>query len=181
MPIYIALLRGVNVGQNVLKMDRLRRLCAELAFTSAVTYLQSGNVLFEAPGSASDCSDVLEKRLCGETRLPVTVIVRTPAELGLIVRRNPFLRDKGTDRAKLHVTFLARAPANENLSKLDAIKADADQFRVLGKEVYLYCPGGYGGSKLSNSAIEKALGMRATTRNWNTVNKLFEMAGKVAT
>lgn len=158
MPIYIALLRGVNVGQNILKMDRLRGLCAELAFTSAVTYLQSGNVLFEAPGSASDCSDVLERRLSGETRLPVTVIVRTPAELGLIIRRNPFLRDKATDRAKLHVTFLAQPPAKETLAKLGAIKAGADQFHVLGKELYLYCPGGYGVSKLSNSAIKRRSG-----------------------
>ena len=178
MAIYIALLRGVNVGQNLLSMERLRDICAGLNFKNAVTYIQSGNIVFEAEDSAPDCVTALEKRLGGETRLPVSVMVRTPADLGVIIRRNPFLRDKTVDRSKLHVAFLAKEPAKESLPKLSAIKAGTDQFRVSNHEVYLYCPGGYGVSKLSNSAIEKALGLRATTRNWNTVNKLLQMATK---
>jgi uncharacterized protein (DUF1697 family) len=176
VPKYIALLRGVNVGQNLLKMDRLRLLCAELAFEGVVTYVQSGNAVFEAGGSASDCIRALEQRLAGETRLPVTVIVKTPAEMKSIIRRNPFVGDKSVDHSKLHVTFLADAATKEGIARLGAIKAGPDQFRTAGKEVYLYCPSGYGESKLANSAIEKALGVRATTRNWNTVNKLCEMA-----
>jgi uncharacterized protein (DUF1697 family) len=178
VPVYIALLRGVNVGQNLLKMDRLRGMCAEFAFRNVTTYVQSGNVVFEADGSASECREAIEKRLAGETSLPVTVIVRTPAELGSIIRRNPFLKDASTDRSKLHVTFLASAPAKDGVLKLGTVKAGADQFRVSGKDVYLYCPGGYGESKLSNGAIEKTLAVRATTRNWNTVNKLYEMASR---
>lgn len=176
MAVYIALLRAVNVGQNILKMDRLRDLCAELAFRNVTTYVQSGNVVFEADGSPPECREAIEKRLAGQTRLPVTVIVRTPAELGSIIRLNPFLQDKSVDRSKLHVTFLPGAPAKGSRSKLSAIAAGADQFRLSGKDVYLYCPGGYGESKLSNSAIEKSFGVRATTRNWNTVNRLYEMA-----
>jgi uncharacterized protein (DUF1697 family) len=176
--VYIALLRGVNVGQNLLKMERLRDLCAELAFENVATYVQSGNIVFEAEGSSSDCTRAIEQKLAGETRLPVSVIVRTPAELGAIIRRNPFLKEKGIDRSRLHVTFLADATGKGRLPKLSAIKAGADQFRVSGKEVYLHCPNGYGISKLSNSAIEKALSVRATTRNWNTVNKLYEMGAK---
>jgi uncharacterized protein (DUF1697 family) len=176
--VYIALLRGVNVGQNLLKMERLRDLCAELAFKNVATYVQSGNVVFEAEGSSSHCSQAIEQKLAGETRLPVTVIVKTPAELGAVIRRNPFLKDKGIDRSKLHVTFLAGAAAKDGLSKLSAIKAGKDQLRLSGNEVYLYCPHGYGTSKLSNSAIEKALSVRATTRNWNTVNKLYAMASE---
>ena len=179
MAIYIALLRGVNVGQNLLKMDRLRGLCAELAFRNVATYVQSGNILFEAAGSASKCCEALEKRLAGETRLPVTITVRTPAELAAIIARNPFLKDSTVDRARLHVTFLADAPAKDGAAKLAAIKAGADRFIVSGKEVYLHCPNGYGASKLSNGAIEKALAVRATTRNWNTVNKLYEMGRAV--
>jgi uncharacterized protein (DUF1697 family) len=180
VPKYIALLRGVNVGQNLLKMDRLRQLCGGLGFVNVVTYVQSGNIVFEADGSASDCGRAIEQCLAGETRLPVTVIVRTPAEMRSIIRGNPFLDDKTIDRSKLHVTFLAGAAAKEGVAKLSAIKAGADQFRAAGKEVYLHCPSGYGTSKLANSAIEKALAVRATTRNWNTVNKLYEMvSGKV--
>jgi uncharacterized protein (DUF1697 family) len=178
MAVYIALLRGVNVGQNLLKMERLRDLCAELAFTNVATYVQSGNVVFEAEGSPSDCGLKLEHRLAGQTRLPVTVIVRTPSELASIIRRNPFLQERDIDRSRLHVTFLAGSPAKAGLAKLTAIKAGRDQFRISGEDVYLYCPDGYGTSKLSNMAIEKTLGVRATTRNWNTVNKLYEMALK---
>jgi uncharacterized protein (DUF1697 family) len=62
------------------------------------------------------------------------------------------------------------------LKKLSAVNAGADQFRISDKEVYLYCPNGYGRTKLSNNALEKALSVKATTRNWNTVNKLYEIA-----
>jgi uncharacterized protein (DUF1697 family) len=176
MAVYIALLRGVNVGQNLLKMDRLRSICAELGFRNVLTYVQSGNIVFEAEDCLSDCVRVLEQKLSGQTRLPVTVIVRTPGELGAVIRRNPFLKEEEVDRSRLYVTFLAGSAARDGLSKLNAIKAGADQFRLSGKEVYLYCPGGYGESKLSNSAVEKTLSVRATTRNWNTVNRLYEMA-----
>ncbi|MBZ5561351.1 MAG: DUF1697 domain-containing protein [Acidobacteriia bacterium] len=174
----IALLRGVNVAQNMLKMERLRQLLQELGFKNVTTYLQSGNAVFQAEGSPSSVSTAIEKRLAGETRLPVTVLIRTPAELKSIIVRNPFLKEKGVDRSKLHVTFLADAGGKDALKKLSALNVGADQFRLSGKEVYLYCPNGYGISKLSNSGLERALAVKATTRNWNTVNKLCELASK---
>jgi uncharacterized protein (DUF1697 family) len=76
----------------------------------------------------------------------------------------------------LHVTFLARPVANEALAKLSALKAGADRFYGSTAEVCLQCPNGYGRSKLSNNALEKLLSVRATTRNWNTVQKLYEIA-----
>lgn len=178
MAVYVAFLRAVNVGNNLLKMERLRSLCEDLAFKNVTTYVQSGNLIFESENSPSDCTRAIEQKLVGETRLPVTVVVRTPAELGAIIRRNPFLKEKGIDRSRLHVTFLTGAATKEGLQKLSAIKSATDQFRLVGQEVYLYCPGGYGTSKLSNPAVEKALSVRATTRNWNTVNKLYEMASR---
>ena len=156
MAIYIALLRAVNVGQNVIKMERLRELWSQCGCKNVTTYIQSGNVVFEAEGSPANWSQAIEQRLAGETRLPVSVILRTPAELKGIIARNPFLRDA--------------------LKKLSAVNAGGDQFRLSGKEVYLYCPEGYGRSKLSNAALERALSVKATTRNWNTVNKLDEIA-----
>jgi uncharacterized protein (DUF1697 family) len=176
METYVALLRGVNVGQNTLKMERLRQLWSELGFQNVTTYVQSGNVVFEAEGSPASWSSAIEPKLAGETRLPVTVLVRTPAELKSIIARNPFLKEKGIDRSKLHVTFLASAVGKDALKKLSAVNAGADQFRLSGQEVYLYCPNGYGRTKLSNNALEKALSVKATTRNWNTVNKLYEIS-----
>jgi len=173
MTTYIALLRGVNVGGNTLKMDRLREMCGELGFENVRTYLQSGNVLFEAGESPSKVLQMLEKKLVGQTRLPISVIVRTSADLGSVIARNPFLKDKAIDIAKLHVTFLQGAATNEAAMKLSAIPAARDAFFVAGKEIYLHCPDGYGNTKLSNNVIQKVLGVTATTRNWNTVNHLY--------
>lgn len=176
MAIYIALLRAVNVGQNVIKMERLRELWSQCGCKNVTTYIQSGNVVFEAEGSPANWSQAIEQRLAGETRLPVSVILRTPAELKGIIARNPFLREKGFDCSRLYVTFLGGASGKDALKKLSAVNAGGDQFRLSGKEVYLYCPEGYGRSKLSNAALERALSVKATTRNWNTVNKLDEIA-----
>lgn len=178
MATYIALLRGVNVGGNTLKMERLRELCAELGFTNTRTYVQSGNVVFQAKGSAAVVMRALEQKLAGETRLPVSVMVRTPAQLSQVVARNPFLKDRTVDRARLHVTFLASSPPKDAAKRLAAIESGADHGCCLGQEIYLHCPTGYGNTKLSNTRLEKVLGVRASTRNWNTVNTLCEMAAE---
>jgi len=140
--------------------------------------VQSGNLVFEGQGSAAHWSQALERKLAGETRLPVTVIVRTAAEVGRVLAENPFLSRKEIDTTKLHVTFLQDAPAKSAVEALGKVRAGVDQFRWVGNEIYLHCPGGYGRSKLSNSVIEKILSLRATTRNWNTVTKLHEMCGQ---
>jgi uncharacterized protein (DUF1697 family) len=175
---FIALLRGVNVGQNMLRMERLREVSAEMKLKNARTYVQSGNIVFEADGTAAKWADALERKLRGETRLPVTVVVRTAKEIEDVLANNPFLTEKRIDRARLHVTFLQATPEKSTVELLASIKAGVDRFRWLGREIYLYCPNGYGRTKLSNGAIEKVLSLRATTRNWNTVNKLHEMCSE---
>jgi uncharacterized protein (DUF1697 family) len=178
MPVYIALLRGVNVGQNILKMDRLRALCADLGVKNARTYVQSGNIIFEAKGSSAHWAQALERKLAGESRLAVSVIVRTTAEMARVLVANPFLKEKGIDPAKLHVTFLQTAPARAVLDALVEPKSGSDRFKCLGQEIYLHCPDGYGRTKLTNNWFEKMLAVRSTTRNWNTVNKLVEMCAE---
>jgi uncharacterized protein (DUF1697 family) len=114
--------------------------------------------------------------LVGQTRLPVTIIIRSTTELGKLIANNPFLKRKGADLIKLHVTFLPEVPTKQTLERLAAIPCGADQFHCQRRDVYLHCPGGYGKSKLSNAQLEKVLGVKATTRNWNTVNTLYTMA-----
>jgi uncharacterized protein (DUF1697 family) len=173
---FIAMLRGVNVGGNVLKMDRLRNLCENAGFTHVQTYVQSGNIIFGSDRPASTLSAMIEKCLKGETRLPVSVLVRSRAELKKAVMDNPFLKERGIDPSKLHVTFLAEKGGKDGTQMLSAITAGADRFHIAGKEIYLHCPVSYGETKLSNNAIQKALGITATTRNWKTVNTLLEMS-----
>lgn len=178
---HIALLRGVNVGGNMLKMERLREIFAGLGLAGAKTYLQSGNVLFGAKGAPSGLSIRIEQKISDETRRPVSVIIRIPAipaQLKHIVDSNPFLSDAGVDPKKLHVTFLANPASKAGLAALARIEAGADRWHAAGSEIYLCCPNGYGRSKLANTALEKVLGVRATTRNWNTVAGLHAMAGR---
>ena len=177
MPVFVTMLRGVNAGGNPLKMDWLREACAELGFGDVRTYLQSGNLVLSSRLGADTVARKLKAKIDGRTRLPVPVVVRTAAEMEKIVTGNPFLKQKGIDATKLHVTFLEQAPVKPDTAKLDKLAGDRDEYRLAKREVYLHCPINYGQSKLVNSAIEKVLGI-ATTRNWNTVTTLAAMANE---
>jgi uncharacterized protein (DUF1697 family) len=172
----IAMLRGVNVGGKTVSMERLRESLAGLGFENVRTYIQSGNVIFNVPRVAADLSKRIENAIFRDFHLPVTVILRTPAEMNSAIRRNPFVGRPEIDQPRLHVTFLVAAPARAALKALADIPAGNDEFRHSGKEIYLHCPNGYGKTKLSNNVIERVLATRATTRNWNTVGKLYEMS-----
>jgi len=178
MPTYISMLRGINVsGQKPVKMDQLRRMFEALGFTHVKTYVQSGNVVFQSKKIApADLSKEIEERILREFGFDVPVISKTVEEIGTTIQNNPFLKEKAIDPAKLHVTFLSGVPAKPALEKLSALDAAPDRFHSLITEIYLHCPDGYGRSKLSNNVLEKLLSLRATTRNWKTVNELYRMA-----
>ena len=178
MPTYISMLRGINVsGQKPVKMDQLRRMFEALGFTQVKTYVQSGNVVFQAKkGSPADLSRKIEAGILAEFGFDVPVVSKTAEEIGHAIQNNPFLKEKAIDPTKLHVTFLSGAPAKPALEKLSALAAEPDRFYSHASEIYLHCPNGYGRTKLSNNALEKLLSLRATTRNWKTVNELYRMA-----
>ncbi|HTU35883.1 MAG TPA: DUF1697 domain-containing protein [Candidatus Acidoferrum sp.] len=173
MTTYVALLRGVNVGQNLLKMDRLRELCAKIGVKNARTYVQSGNLVFEADGTASKWEQALERELVGETRLPVSVLVRTAAEMKKVLAGNPFVKEKGIDAKRLAVVFLQEPPSKQAIEKMRAVDVGNERFHSVGREIYIHCPDGFARTKLY--ALDKFLAQRTTTRNWNTVTRLCAM------
>jgi uncharacterized protein (DUF1697 family) len=174
---YVALLRGINLGaRNKVSMADLRALFADLGAEDVATYVQSGNVVFRSAESPGKLTDALEKRIRRDLGLDVTVLVRTQRQFAKLVAASPFA-DGVSDPTKLHVTFLADKPDPARARELDPTLSEPDEFRVVGQEVYLHCPNGYGRSKLSNAYFEKQLDVRATTRNWRTVTKLAELAG----
>ena len=175
---YIALLRGINVGgHKIIKMDQLRKALEGMGFADVATYVQSGNVIFKTSVKmAQGLSKKIEDLLLREFSMSVPVIVRTSEEIATVLKNNPFLKQSGIETSKLHVTFLSQAPEKTAVERLDSIAAGADRFRCCGQEIYLYCPNGLGGTKLSINLFEKMLSVGATTRNWNTVNALYEMA-----
>jgi len=176
MQTYVALLRGVNVGGKICKMELVRSVFEHLGFSAVKTYVQSGNVVFTtAQGSPLRLTQTIEERLAHKFGFPIRVLVKTSKELADVVRRNPFVKDKTIDQSKLHVTFLSEAAKQTAAFSLQGLAINGEQFLVLGQQIYLYCPNGYGRTKLSNNAIEKKLSLVATTRNWRTVNTLLGM------
>lgn len=178
MPVYISMLRGINIGPyKRMKMDKLKASCEALGFKQVQTYIQSGNVVFKAgKQSSASLSKKLEERIVRDFGFSAPVITRGANEMGRIIRDNPLLKKVKIDINKLHVTFLSDVPASEALKKLDGLPQQPDCFCCLKKEIYLHCPNGYGQTKLTNNLFEKQLSVGATTRNWKTVNTLCEMA-----
>jgi len=177
---YISVLRGINVGgQKKILMSDLKTLYEELGFINVQTYIQSGNVIFQAGEKTSELSSIIEKLIQEKFSFDVTVIVRTVGELQKTLTVNPYLGKKEVDVDKLHVTLLADVPGSAYLSAIGRYDYTPDKFTLIGKDVFLYCPNGYGISKLSNNFFENKLKVKATTRNWRTISKLVEIATKM--
>lgn len=156
-------------------MNDLQAVFVGLGYSTVVTYIRSGNVIFEtASDEAKAIAAEIEHAIAGEIGLDVRVLLRSRKEMAQVVEGNPFLAG-GLDRAKLHVTFLEAVPDPALLTGINAGKAPPDEFHASGSQVYLYCPEGYGRSKLNNAFWERRLRVAATTRNWNTVETLLQL------
>jgi uncharacterized protein (DUF1697 family) len=155
-------------------METLRGIYIDLGLEHVSTYVQSGNVVFESndqSGLVSRIESQIEQS-CGYN---VEVFIRQQEELQRILAGNPFLNDRNEDPSKLHVTFYYQSPSETDLSKMAAPGGTTDEFTLGEMVVYLYCPNGYGKTKLSNSFFERKLGIPVTTHNWNTVNALYKL------
>lgn len=178
---FISILRGINVsGQKKIKMSDLIALYKSLGFRNIETYIQSGNVAFDIDadidfGDGSDLVNRIEKGIKKQYDFDVPVIIRSKAELQKTIKASPFVKRSDLDFSKLHVTFLESGPNEDALKAFDPPSSARDEIVIKGREVYLYCPDGYGRTKLTNTYLEKKLAVRATTRNWKTVSKLLEM------
>ncbi|XEC96583.1 DUF1697 domain-containing protein [Paenibacillus tarimensis] len=172
MPVYTALLRGINVsGHKIIKMDRLKSIFESLEYQHVRTYIQSGNVIFQSSESQEELlRETIEAELRSSLGYDIPVVVRSQTELEETIRRNPF--PKILENESVYVSFLYEEPSAEAVDHLLSYKNDADDFVVMHREVYILCRKNYGTSLLSKNFLEKKLGVYATTRNWNTVNKL---------
>lgn len=171
---YVSLLRGINVGNKLVNMAHLRELFMSMGAKDVETYLRSGNVLFDSEEEdAGRLRSNIEDRLLKDLGFGVKVFVKTELDLRRVVERMPFAR---LDMDKMHVTFLSAVPEDFPMADVDSAKAQGEEFALVGKEIYLYCPAGYGRTKLSNNYFEKKLRVDATTRNWRSVNALLLLA-----
>jgi uncharacterized protein (DUF1697 family) len=178
MAVYVALLRGVNVGgNNLVGMSELKELCAKVGLGDVRSLLASGNLVFECgKRSCGKLELMLEAETLKRFGVGVDYVIRTGEEWGPIVRRNPFLKEAKKEPGRVVVMFFKKALVGKDVEGMKVVVKGREYFWGEGRELYVVYPDGMGRSKFSNTVIERKLGVRGTMRNWNTVLKLGEMA-----
>ena len=175
--VYIAILRGINAGRkNRIKMADLRRSLKGLGLEQIQTYIQSGNLFFiteEMPNQE------LEKRIVTRIKKDfdseISCIVHTQKDWQKIINKNPFLQNPKKEEKYMHVSFLGKTPEDFKEKELRSKLREGEEIEFDSRAVYLYCPIGYGKTKLNNNFLENKLKVKATTRNWRTTGKLLQL------
>ena len=181
MRTYISILRGINVsGQKLIKMEALRKSYETHGFQNVSSYLQSGNIIFSCTETETrELEENISARIATDFGFDVPVIVLTIDILKRIIENNSFVRDNGKSDTFMHVTFLSSVPDVIDQKFIAGKKHEGEEIIFTDRVVYLYCPNGYGQTKLNNSFLESKLKVKATTRNWKTTNELLSIAQQV--
>ncbi|HYK27458.1 MAG TPA: DUF1697 domain-containing protein [Streptosporangiaceae bacterium] len=171
--LYAALLRAINLPRhNKLTMADLRAVLAGLGYSDVVTHLQSGNAVFSTTErSAADLEHEISEALATSAGVACAVMIRSGAELAAAIDDHP-LGTEPENPSRYFVAFLAAEPDEDKVAAVRAMSFDPDKVWVRGREAYMWLPNGAAETKLTNATLEKRLGVAATSRNWNTVNKL---------
>ncbi len=178
MPVWISMLRGVNVGpHHRIKMEALRAAYQSIALEDARTYVQSGNVIFRAKKQAPVAlAKKIQGAIEGAFGFRPEVILRTTADFKHALAANPFFGRRDVEPSKLLITFLASEPGPEAQAVLRSLKEYPEELHLIGRELYIYFPDGAGKSKLPWSSLERLFKVTGTARNLNSVIKMLEMA-----
>jgi uncharacterized protein (DUF1697 family) len=171
---YISLLRGINVGgHKKILMSDLTALYQDLGLEKVCTYIQSGNVIFMANNysSSEEISQKISQKIHEKYGFKVAIFVISITEYKQIISANPF-----TDTDNVYIGFFVNEPKIKTLEN----PYPPDDFLIIENAVFVYCPNGYGKTKLSNSFFESKLKVEATTRNWKTSQKMLAMATSLA-
>ena len=176
MNTYIAFLRGINVsGQKIINMKDFKALLLKNGFEKAMTYIQSGNIVFQSSEiSTKKLSEKMNTLIMSHYGFEVPVLLLTAKHLTDTLVNNPYIEAK-KDITKLHVTFLGTLPETSLMESTRDEKFQSDEFVIDGTTIYLYCPDGYGMTKFSTTFFEKKLSTTATTRNWKTLEALEKL------
>ena len=177
VPVYVALLRAVNLGaRRRVPMGDLRALLGDAGYDDVRTHIQSGNALLAAPRQRpAALEEALERTLAKRFGFDIDVMVRSASDLKRIIGANPF-DGRDADCKALHVAFLKARPAAAAVRALDDRDFGRDEYVLSGAEIYLRYPHGLGRSKMTAGLFERALATPATVRRFNVVKKLYELA-----
>ncbi len=170
---YIALLRGINVGgHGIIAMRELVEIFNKLGAFDVKTYIQSGNIVFNATQSlVKNLDTTLSVAIKHEKGFAPSVLIFSTDYLQRVIEHNPFPTNEGK---ALYCYFLFDTPKDDGAEEIAFLKTKTEQTSLKDRIFYLYAPEGIGRSKLA-SKVEKILGVQASARNWNTIMKLAEM------
>ena len=179
--VYIALLRGINVsGQKKIRMADLIQHFGELQFENIKTYIQSGNILFRYQTTdIKKLAEKIENQIKEKYGFYAPSIVITPSDLKYTLENNLFINDRNENPDRCYVTFLSELPEAEYVVKLNNYSYSPEEFILDKKIIFFYSPNSYGKAKMNNNFFEQKLKVKATTRNWKTVNKLYELVEEI--
>lgn len=168
---YIILLRGINVsGKNKILMADLRDLLNNLGFLNVQTYIQSGNIILESTLEKKEICNIIKNGIQEKFGFDVPVIIRTIQEWKKAIENYPF----PTGNEKI-VAFAFLNKVSKEI-EIEIKNIGEDKYKIVNDIVYLYCPSGFGKTKLTNNIFEKKLNVVATTRNLRTTKKLLELS-----
>jgi uncharacterized protein (DUF1697 family) len=172
--IYVALLRGINVGgKTKVAMAALRDVCVSVGCEDVVTYIQSGNVVLKSKLAADKLRSSLEATIAAEFGFSPAVMIRTAKEMAAVVDRNPY---RDADEKSIHVGFLHAAPDASTKKCLAAIDCAPEEVKVIGRDLYLHLPNGMGRAALPVQLERCLRPTPVTVRNWRTVTKLVDLS-----
>ncbi len=177
MSTFIALLRGINVsGHRMIPMAKLRASCEELGFSNVRTYVQSGNVVFDAKrGEPAKFATKIESRIRADFGHEVPTVVVTSEEIAKIAAKNPLLDEFGGELKRFHAVFASAPISSAQFGKLRLPTRGDERAVLAGSVILLHTPYGAAETKLTNAFFEKALGVSTTARNWRTVLALRDL------
>ena len=175
---WVALIRGINVGASrKLPMAELREECVKLGWADVATYIQSGNLVFSAPGTARELETRLEQAISEHFGLDVPVIVRKGFDWARYTQ-TPFPEAACAEPNRLMLMLSKKPPAADAASAIQERARDGERVALAGDAVWIHYPAGSGTSRLSPSLLDRLIGSPATSRNCRTILKLAEMAAE---
>lgn len=171
----VALLRGVNLGpQRRVSMAELRALASGLGWTGVATHLQSGNLVFQAPGSDADVAGQLGAALNQRFGLHIDVVIRDQERLRTLLEAHPYA---GGDPSRVMVACGDRPIEAAALDRLGRLRRGDEQFALAasGQDLYASFPDGQARSRLAAGLIEALSPALATARNLRTMSTLVDL------
>jgi len=176
MKTHILLLRGINVsGHNMIKMDLLTKMLLTMGFQNVQTYIQSGNVILDSDETPSKIAFTIKQEIFKEFGHDVPVLVINQQDLKDCLTQNPFLKEKDVDLKKLYVAFVSMELNENSIHDLKISNIKPDEVQIDRNKIFIKYAFSPAKTRLDQKYIEKKLNVKATIRNWNTINNLLDL------